>query len=90
MRIRDERDPGGIAHVSILLDAMGGPGAPDDLNQGHRTQVWLALSEQPAAKVTGQYFYHLKLRSPHRSTRDEDRQEKLLEACKRASGIALH
>jgi hypothetical protein len=48
------------------------------------------LSEQPAAKVTGQYFYHLKLRSPHRSTRDEDRQEKLLEACKRASGIALH
>ena len=69
---------------------MGGPGAPDDLDQGHRTQVWLALSEKPAAKVTGEYFYHLKLRSPHRSTRDEDRQEKLLEACKRASGIALH
>lgn len=68
---------------------MGGPGAPDDLDQGHRTQVWLALSEQPAAKVTGEYFYHLKLRTPHRSTRDEDRQEQLLETCKQASGVAL-
>ena len=32
---------------------MGGPGAPDDLDAGHRTQVWLAVSDDPAAKVTG-------------------------------------
>jgi NAD(P)-dependent dehydrogenase (short-subunit alcohol dehydrogenase family) len=31
---------------------MGGPGAPDDLDEGYRTQVWLAVSEDPAARVT--------------------------------------
>ena len=57
---------------------MGGPGAPDDLDQAHRTQVWLAVSDEPAATVTGEYFYHQKLRSPHPATRDSERQEKLL------------
>ncbi len=28
---------------------MGGAGAPDDLDEGHRTQVWLAVSDDPAA-----------------------------------------
>src|SRR5579864_9521055 len=42
---------------------MGGAGAPDDLDAGHRTQVWLATSEDHAAKVTGEYFYHLRLRA---------------------------
>ncbi len=41
---------------------MGGVRAPDDLDQGHRTQVWLATSEEAAARVSGQYFYHLQ---PH-------------------------
>src|SRR6202041_4014822 len=40
---------------------MGGKGAPDDLDQGHRTQVWLAVSEDKEAKVTGRYFYHQPL-----------------------------
>ena len=68
---------------------MGGPGAPDDLNQAHRTQVWLAVSEEAAAKVTGKYFYHLKLRTPHPATRDANVQEKLLAACQVLSGLTL-
>jgi NAD(P)-dependent dehydrogenase (short-subunit alcohol dehydrogenase family) len=28
---------------------MGGPGAPDDLNQAHRTQAWLAASDDKEA-----------------------------------------
>jgi NAD(P)-dependent dehydrogenase (short-subunit alcohol dehydrogenase family) len=68
---------------------MGGPGAPDDLDQAHRTQVWLAVSDDPAAIVTGEYFYHQKLRSPHRATRDPERQEKLLRFCEECSGIVL-
>ena len=43
---------------------MGGAHAPDNQNEGHRTQVWLAVSSDPAAKVTGQYFYHRVLREP--------------------------
>src|ERR1700761_1667141 len=49
---------------------MGGPGAPDDLDEGHRTQVWLAVSDDKAAKVTGEYFYHMRLRSPNPATRE--------------------
>ena len=68
---------------------MGGPGAPDDLNQGHRTQVWLAASDDPQARVTGEYFFHMKLRKPKPSSRDADRQEKLIAACERLSGVKL-
>jgi len=68
---------------------MGGPGAPDDLIQAHTTQVWLAVSEEPAAKVTGKYFYHLKMRAPHPATQDENIQERLLAACKNVSGLTL-
>lgn len=68
---------------------MGGSGATDDLQQGHLTQVWLAVSDDPAAKVTGEYFYHERLRTPVALTRDVDRQEALLEACGRLSGVCL-
>ncbi len=43
---------------------MGGAGATDDLDAGHRTQVWLAVSDDPAAMVTGEYFYHMRPRTP--------------------------
>jgi NAD(P)-dependent dehydrogenase (short-subunit alcohol dehydrogenase family) len=68
---------------------MGGPGAPDDLDAAHRTQVWLAVSEDPAALATGQYFYHMQPRKPNPVSRREDVQDQLLEACCRLSGIAL-
>ncbi len=68
---------------------MGGPGAPDDLDAGHRTQVWLAVSTDPAAMVTGEYFFHMRPRTPLPATRDAERQEKLIEACKHFSGVDL-
>jgi NAD(P)-dependent dehydrogenase (short-subunit alcohol dehydrogenase family) len=68
---------------------MGGPGAPDDLDAAHRTQVWLAVSDDPAAMVTGKYFYHMRLREPHRAAHNTELQERLLDACKRLSGVDL-
>jgi NAD(P)-dependent dehydrogenase (short-subunit alcohol dehydrogenase family) len=68
---------------------MGGPGAPDDLDAGHRTQVWLAVGNDPAARVSGKYFYHLRPRSPLPAVFDVERQEKLIEACHRFSGVRL-
>ena len=47
-------DPGWVA------TRMGGASAPDDPDQGHRTQVWLAVSDEPQARVTGKYFHHLR------------------------------
>jgi NAD(P)-dependent dehydrogenase (short-subunit alcohol dehydrogenase family) len=68
---------------------MGGAGAPDDLDAGHRTQAWLAVSDDPAATVTGEYFYHMRLRAPNPATRDVERQEKLIEACAGFCGVEL-
>jgi NAD(P)-dependent dehydrogenase (short-subunit alcohol dehydrogenase family) len=68
---------------------MGGPAAPDDMDQAHRTQAWLAVSDDPEARVSGQYFYHLKQRAPDPAARDPARQDALVAACQRLSGIAL-
>src|SRR5262249_48129254 len=68
---------------------MGGTRAPDNLDEGHRTQVWLAASDDPAATVTGEYFFHQKLRAPKAATRDAAVQDRLLEACAKLSGVAL-
>jgi NAD(P)-dependent dehydrogenase (short-subunit alcohol dehydrogenase family) len=66
---------------------MGGPGAPDDLAQAHRTQVWLATSNDSEALVTGQYFYHMRPRLPDRSALDPALQDRLLEACGRLTRV---
>jgi len=68
---------------------MGGPGAPDDLQAGPVTQVWLVTSDDPAATVTGEYFYHQRLRTPHSASRSVELQEKLLDACRCFSGIDM-
>ena len=68
---------------------MGGPGAPDDMDQAHRTQVWLAVSNDPAALVSGKNFYHLCERATAPAVHDHAKQEGLLAACRRLSGITL-
>jgi NAD(P)-dependent dehydrogenase (short-subunit alcohol dehydrogenase family) len=68
---------------------MGGPGAPDDINQAHLTQAWLAVSNDPGAMVTGQYFYHMRPRQPNPEAYDTALQDGLLDACERLSGVAL-
>ena len=67
---------------------MGGASAPDDLDQGRRTQVWLAVSDDEGARVTGQYFYHMRPRRPNPSAYDVGIQDRLLEACRKLSGVA--
>jgi NAD(P)-dependent dehydrogenase (short-subunit alcohol dehydrogenase family) len=66
---------------------MGGPGAPDDLDQAHLTQVWLAAGEDRNADVTGEYFYHLKSKEPNPQARDNALQDRLLAICAEISGV---
>jgi NAD(P)-dependent dehydrogenase (short-subunit alcohol dehydrogenase family) len=68
---------------------MGGTEATDDLDQAHRTQVWLAASDDPEALVTGEYFYHLRRKGTLPAARDVSKQDQLLAICERLSGIAL-
>ncbi len=66
---------------------MGGSGAPDDLQKGVDTQVWLAISNQSEALVTGKYFYHLKESTYNQLADDATKQEDLLHALAKISGI---
>jgi len=66
---------------------MGGPTAPDDLAAGSQTQAWLAVSDDPGALTSGQYFYHQAIRAPAPAVNDIEVQEHLLEACGRIANL---
>jgi len=68
---------------------MGGPGAPDDLSSAPVTQAWLAVSDDPAATVTGNYFYHQQLRDVHPAARSVEVQNGLLDRCADLTGVVL-
>jgi NAD(P)-dependent dehydrogenase (short-subunit alcohol dehydrogenase family) len=68
---------------------MGGPGAPDDMDQAHITQAWLAANDDPSAQVTGKYFYHLKRMKPNPQAHDTAMQDRLLAICAQISGVTL-
>jgi NAD(P)-dependent dehydrogenase (short-subunit alcohol dehydrogenase family) len=68
---------------------MGGPGAPDDLELGHRTQTWLAGGEHPEATGSGGYWYHQRRRSPAPAVLDMGFQAALLEALIRLTDVRL-
>ena len=68
---------------------MGGPGANDDLDQAHLTQAWLAVSDDPGARVTGGYHYHQQPGRLGPAAHDPARQDRLLDYCRDLSGVAL-
>ncbi|MEV2233908.1 SDR family NAD(P)-dependent oxidoreductase [Streptomyces phaeochromogenes] len=68
---------------------MGGPGAPDDLDQGPVTQAWLAVSDDEAAKVTGWHFYHQEERSVPAEAHEATVQDALLDYCAELTGTSI-
>lgn len=68
---------------------MGGRGAPDDLKKGYETQVWLSVSDEKEAKVTGRYFHHKKERPCSSEAPNTALQESLLELCHELTGVAF-
>ena len=66
---------------------MGGAGAPDSLQKGYQTQVWLATSDEAAAKVSGQYFFHLKSQSSAPEADELPKQEEFLRICEGITGV---
>jgi NAD(P)-dependent dehydrogenase (short-subunit alcohol dehydrogenase family) len=68
---------------------MGGPGAPVSIEEGSRTQVWLAVSREKEALVSGGYFFHQQPRNVHPVAADAAVQEKYLSECARLSGVAF-
>jgi NAD(P)-dependent dehydrogenase (short-subunit alcohol dehydrogenase family) len=68
---------------------MGGAGAPDDLEEGHLTQTWLAVSDEPAAKVSGAYWHHRQQRKPAADVLDTGFQDRLVAKLAELTGIKL-
>lgn len=68
---------------------MGGKAAPDNLQRGYETQVWLAVSADEKATVSGRYFYHQNERPCHPLAADVVLQEKLLDRCRDVTGVSL-
>ncbi|HVV56074.1 MAG TPA: SDR family NAD(P)-dependent oxidoreductase, partial [Mucilaginibacter sp.] len=68
---------------------MGGAGAPDNLEQGYQTQVWLAVSNDPAACVSGHYFHHKQQSRFQQAAKDTAVQEKFLAMCEKVSGVGF-
>jgi NAD(P)-dependent dehydrogenase (short-subunit alcohol dehydrogenase family) len=66
---------------------MGGRGAPDNLQKGCETQAWLAVSDDPKAKVSGQYFYHQREKPCNSLANDISSQEKFQSLCEEITGI---
>jgi hypothetical protein len=68
---------------------MGGAGAPDSLELGHRTQEWLATSDDPEAHTSGGYWHHQRRQEPHPSVHDTAFQDRLLSALADETGERL-
>lgn len=66
---------------------MGGAGAPDNLEKGFQTQVWLAVSNDADAGVSGGYFHHKKQDHYLPAAKDSAVQEKFLALCEQVTGV---
>lgn len=68
---------------------MGGAGAPVDIETGQRTQSWLAVSDEPAAMVSGAYWHDCRQEEPAREVTDVDFQDRLIARFEQLTGVAL-
>jgi NAD(P)-dependent dehydrogenase (short-subunit alcohol dehydrogenase family) len=68
---------------------MGGAGAPVDVETGQKTQSWLAVSDEPAARVSGSYWHHLRQQEAAREATDPKFQDVLLGKLGELTGLTL-
>jgi NAD(P)-dependent dehydrogenase (short-subunit alcohol dehydrogenase family) len=76
-------DPGWVA------TKMGGASAPDDFEEGYLTQTWLAVSDDPAAIVSGRYWHHRRPQTPAREAEDPVFQDQLTARFAEMTGVSL-
>jgi NAD(P)-dependent dehydrogenase (short-subunit alcohol dehydrogenase family) len=76
-------DPGWVA------TKMGGPRAPDDFEKGYLTQTWLAVSDDPAATVSGRYWHHRRPQTPAKEASDSRFQDQLSATLAELTGVQL-
>jgi NAD(P)-dependent dehydrogenase (short-subunit alcohol dehydrogenase family) len=68
---------------------MGGPSAPVSVEQGARTQSWLAVSDDDAATVSGRYWHRMREERPAAEASDVAYQDRLLAEFASLTGVPL-
>ncbi|MCK1574561.1 hypothetical protein [Bradyrhizobium sp. 174] len=68
---------------------LGGAGAPDNLDLGADTQARLAVSQEPTARVTGEYFHHRQRRKAASAAYDGATQDRLMAYLQTISGVSF-
>lgn len=68
---------------------MGGQAAPDDLEQGHLTQTWLATSDDAKARTSGKYWHHRATRTAAAQAADTRFQDDLVAKLASLTGYQL-
>ena len=68
---------------------MGGAGAPDDLVEGHLTQVRLAVGTDPISQRSGQVLHHGRTARTAPAAQDTSFQDRLLDRLAELTGFEL-
>lgn len=68
---------------------MGGPNAPDPLDLGAETQVWLVTSDDPVALTSGRYLKRRSPQNPNPVALDPTVRTALLDELERITGLSL-
>lgn len=68
---------------------MGGAGATDDFDEGYRTQTWLAVSDDPAAAVSGGYWFHRQRQAPAAEASVVSFQDQLVSSLAKLTGVSM-
>ncbi len=66
---------------------MGGSNAPDNLDKGYETQVWLAAGSDKGATISGRYLFHKEESEFNPQAGDQRIQELFLHVCEELSGV---
>ena len=83
-KVAEQRGRSGLG-----ADQDGRRRRPDDLEEGHLTQTWLAVSDEPAAKVSGAYWHHRQQRKPAADALDAGFQDRLIAKLAELTGVKL-
>ncbi|WP_426562121.1 SDR family NAD(P)-dependent oxidoreductase [Angustibacter sp. McL0619] len=66
---------------------MGGSGAPDNLEQGHMTQVWLAVTDASEADLNGKVWHHHQPVPAASAAHNPDFQNRLINRLAELTGL---
>ncbi|GEM_PF-6067432 len=83
------RADGESAKDEIAGVGHSGTAATDDLEEGHLTQTWLAVSNDPGARVSGGYWFHRQRQAPAAEATSVSFQDQLVSTLAKMTGVTL-